>query len=273
MRIISKFQDYYDSVQKMYQHDHIGPTSNIKSVTSDVRPWIRNIIEIDTNEINFKFNFPRIKISHTNFKKVNIKSFVIGFCGKIYPGICMSYLESNPNGEGYTETKEHCYNIADVDKVVKTFYSKNMISKKEFDFYYESKKKNLKSPYSFYWERYSDDKVIYFHRIHLEEKFNKIEEKRDGFDELFQLKNSPIFSIESRGEWPKRNEYLIFNCCLKDYQFYRVFDANSAYQEISMYLSNLCFPEPHINPVPDEINAESHGFNKFSFRKDPTKKK
>jgi len=62
---------------------------------------------------------------------------------------------------------------------------------------------------------------------------------------------------------------------LRKYQFYKVFSAPSAYQEIEMYLGNVLHPRdnPHIDPVPDVIKAESHGFDKWSFRKMPGDKK
>jgi hypothetical protein len=66
--------------------------------------------------------------------------------------------------------------------------------------------------------------------------------------------------------------HVITNISLKEIEFFKKVDTYSTYQEIEMYFGNMCFPEPHINPVPDVINAESHGFDKYSFRKDPENK-
>jgi len=36
-------------------------------------------------------------------------------------------------------------------------------------------------------------------------------------------------------------------------------------------MANLAFPEVKQPEISDELKAETHGFNKFSFRKDPSK--
>jgi hypothetical protein len=76
-----------------------------------------------------------------------------------------------------------------------------------------------------------------------------------------------------------RNGYLSAemrkNPCLKDYEFYKVMDAFTAYQEIEMYLRNVLCDTTHA-PVPvgtDVEIAESKGYDKWSFRKEPSKKK
>lgn len=56
---------------------------------------------------------------------------------------------------------------------------------------------------------------------------------------------------------------------LKSLQFFRVMDPMTCLQEIELFLNNDLAPldKPPIWPVPDKIKAESHGFDKFSFRK------
>lgn len=279
MRIISKYQDYYDCMQKMEQHDHHGPTSDVKSVTSDLRPWIREKIEVETQKVDLEFNFPYIKLNTHNMPNtVNIGTFIVGFCGKVYPGIQFSWSETKrvgvDNQINYKEIKEHCYCIEEVDKVVDKLYKKKIFTKKEYDFYHETRKKKLKTPYNSYWERNTENKTVHFHRVHLVEVFNRVEKSREGFDPFFELEKSPIFTFKRKGKWPvSEKDYIVFNSKLKDYQFYRVFDAARAWQEITMYLSNMCFPEVVPNPISDVLKAETHGFDKFSFRKDPQNKK
>ena len=48
----------------------------------------------------------------------------------------------------------------------------------------------------------------------------------------------------------------------------RIKDPYTAYQELSMYLGNMAFPNKPIPTISDEVMAEIKGFNKFSFRKD-----
>jgi hypothetical protein len=57
---------------------------------------------------------------------------------------------------------------------------------------------------------------------------------------------------------------------LKNIQFYKVFDSYSAYQKIEQYLTNELADDPmSIDPISDKLKAENHGFNKWSFRKEP----
>lgn len=55
---------------------------------------------------------------------------------------------------------------------------------------------------------------------------------------------------------------------LKSLQFFRVMPPIQCLQEIELFLNNDLAPldKPPVWPVPDKIKAESHGFDKFSFR-------
>jgi hypothetical protein len=65
---------------------------------------------------------------------------------------------------------------------------------------------------------------------------------------------------------------ITYNDCLKDVEFYRVFDPYSAYQEIEMFLNNLAIPQKDMPKIPDRENILSHGFDdKLSFRKEKSK--
>ena len=47
-------------------------------------------------------------------------------------------------------------------------------------------------------------------------------------------------------------------------------DITQTYQNLEMYLTNILVNKdnPYIQPVADKIKAESHGYDKFSFRKE-----
>ena len=297
MRIISKFQDYYDSIQKMTNYVHSGPTSDVKSVTSDVRPWIREKKRIKLEKLNSRdyFPFPRISNDHTgpdfwsswksdrSSRGFSIIFETVGFCGKIYCPAIISWPspESIRNGFSVYDNKEYCYSVEDIDKAVEKMIKDKAISKKEHKEYYDLDRKKNKKRISMYGKVYSElnfwDKDQYPLRIYspdfnqecFKKAFEAMDKHGEKFDEWFQKEKSPIFRVVVED----RTRYLEYDSCLSDVKFYRIFDANAAFQEIDMYRSNMCFPEPHINEVPDVISAESHGFNKFSFRKDPSKKK
>lgn len=59
---------------------------------------------------------------------------------------------------------------------------------------------------------------------------------------------------------------------LKDYGFERIKDSFTAFQEISMYLSNILVEQKEIAQVEDKYRIEQHGFDlKKSFRKEKNK--
>lgn len=61
----------------------------------------------------------------------------------------------------------------------------------------------------------------------------------------------------------------LLNPCLKDYGFDRIKDSFAAFQEISMYLSNILVEQKEVAVIADKYRIEQHGFDlKKSFRKE-----
>jgi len=80
----------------------------------------------------------------------------------------------------------------------------------------------------------------------------------------FNYLKSPIFLIEEI----EYIRYLVVNPSLRNYDFATQVHPYTAYQEISMYLGNDMANQmdPEIG-ISDKLRAESHGFDKWSFRK------
>ena len=74
--------------------------------------------------------------------------------------------------------------------------------------------------------------------------------------------------------WKSDTQKFFINPLLKDYQFYKVYDAVQTFQEIQMFISGvLGNKEKEIIEVADKYKITQHGFDKkWSFRKEPTKK-
>ncbi len=87
-------------------------------------------------------------------------------------------------------------------------------------------------------------------------------------EDYFQRYNTPCYILKI--QWETSIE---INPLLKDYEFFRIFDTNSAYQELCMYLGNQAYPNKKIPVVSDEDLIIAKGFDKFSFRKDKRKNK
>jgi hypothetical protein len=89
---------------------------------------------------------------------------------------------------------------------------------------------------------------------------------------IFEEHHCPIFVSNSKRDiLYKIDREITINARLEDWEFYKVFDAYSAYQELSIYLGGLAEPRKPIPKIDDVTMAEIKGFNKFSFRKDKVK--
>lgn len=94
--------------------------------------------------------------------------------------------------------------------------------------------------------------------------------------EMHRKLGTPVFavgvSIGSRGKIMADRfckGAVFVNPCLKDIQFDKFMDGFQAFQELDRFISNELAPtDNRVVTIPDVLKAESHGFDKFSFRKD-----
>ena len=241
MRIISDFHDYYDASQSL-GHD---PTVI----------YLRKKKEILIED----FPFPTLRYyKHTwHYRSwdrdiYRIEPYIIGLCGKIYAVIEMT-VNKYPVGEAI----EYCYSIEEVDAFIEEHCRKKDIDK--------FRKNKWKARVSI--------------RDDFKKFFDEVEEKREDFGNIFVEHGVPIFVALDGNmgyfRYNSRNKSILnANEQLKRFKFVRIFDVYTAFQEIEMYLTNIAVPAKEMPKVPDVLNAESHGFDKkYSFRKDPSKKK
>ncbi len=162
---------------------------------------------------------------------------LLGFCGEIYPFREITRYNRKDDSE---------YDSDDY-KVVERYYAfsfeeyKNKESEwkeSSFDFsYYETKKEKKLKQFFIDWREQSND-IFLEHRV-------------------------PIWTLKLG-----RNKGLI-NPRLKDYGFDRIKDSFTAFQEISMYLSNILVEQKETVIIEDKFRIEQHGFDlKKSFRKE-----
>lgn len=80
--------------------------------------------------------------------------------------------------------------------------------------------------------------------------------------------NAPVIAVVPR-QYDYRQDFTVHvNPRLGQYEFARVFDPVTAFQEISTFLGSAMAKQ--VDPTvdhPDELKAEIHGFDKWSFRK------
>ncbi len=162
---------------------------------------------------------------------------VIGFCGNIYPMIQMC------TGEGTVK----CFSLEDVDTFLQC-----TLKKKEWEKYI------TKSKYKFW--KCNREKAFEF--------FEKCKKLKSSFKQMFDDKQCPVFVAEQ--SWSTRT--ITYNPLLRHYEFFRVFDTYTAFQEIAMFLSNYAVPQKPMPVIPNELKLRSKGFTDQSFRapfKDP----
>ena len=95
--------------------------------------------------------------------------------------------------------------------------------------------------------------------------FREIREEQDKHEKMFE--QHPVFVAYRVGR--KGLTQIIFNDLLRKYEFMRVKDPYTAFQELFMYMSNLAKPEKPMPVIADEMKIQAHGMNKWSFRRPP----
>jgi hypothetical protein len=197
--------------------------------------YIRKKIYPDEKIKDIKF----IKLNDNHIKSkeyIKIKhhsSFLIGFCGNFYMGHVIELVTK------YSKEKEIIGEI------------KILYTQKEIDHYKLSKNwidYNIKGCFEI-----SNHNKLY---------------------ELFIKYKVPCFVINDYKKQGSFKGNLTLNPFLKKYEFYRIKDSFTAYQEISMFFGGV-LPQTSnsmIN-ISDKDKIKKHGFDKWSFKKLPEKKK
>jgi len=250
MRIISKFHDYYD----------IGLSYGIDPLIIYNRK--KKVIKIDHKEINREKNeytkhFENAQKIFSNFNKrylypfrfnrvqsdyLNVDSFgCLCLCGKTYPFIKCRIRKCS---DKYPNKFEYIYTLSDLDELI--------IKSKSDDIYYDYFKNN---------ERYTISRVNY------DLLFNQ--SKKIKYNDLIEFHieyDSPIFVYE----YTCSNFNVTINPILKEFEFYKILDSYTMFQELSMFMSGILGnKEKNTINISDRNLKYKKGFDKKSFRKEP----
>lgn len=253
MRVQSDFKDYYDAGMATGQ---------------DQTLVYRRYMEVEKFA---HYQFPALS-THTIYYRgdplpcIHANSCMIGFCGKVYP-VLIVYPADLAHGKGREarDSRKLVYKLEELDTYIRNHYSEDI-----YDDYCSTKYR--RKPL---WPGY-------FRRGSFQKFFDDVEKVKEKYAKWFEDKRCPIFvseyhkpqeyrwqTVDGKMMGDKDKPYRIhYNACLKDYEFYRVFDTIAAYQEIAMWLGNQAEPRKPIPDISDEVMAEIKGFDKFSFRKD-----
>ena len=165
----------------------------------------------------------------TGFSSENLR---VGFCGKVYTAFKFYWWEN-----AKPKNTTWLYNR----KLVEDFLTVRV----------EPKLKQLK-----------------YMKINLKKHYEHVEEENDStrISEFFQTHLTPIVVVEMGSNYKR---ITTVNVRLNQYEFFKIFGPQEAFQEIEMFMSNLAFPNRPIPHVSDEDLALAKGFDKWSFRKPP----
>lgn len=214
-------------------HDYYDVVANSVGHDTSMR-YIRTSKVISTDD-SYTHSWTGLGPEHHN---ANGDTVYIGFCGKVY----------------------YCLKVNVADRYESPRY-KFIYNQEDYDIQFPKKDIKLRR---YKWVKYRPKDVI----------TNWVVDS----NHLFLEHHVPIWAMYPEygtNRWG-RSANLIkteINANLNQFEFFRVFDPFSAYQEITMFLGGMASPEKEIPHIDDKTMAEVKGFNKFSFRKDKSKKK
>lgn len=174
------------------------------------------------------------------FASMEITQCIIGFCGKIYP-----MLEIHGYTRDYVRRiSKKCFTIEEVDAFVEEHATKS-----QKDSYYGKSGRRRRC------EKRREFVTFFAH----------CERKQNSYEEMFLEKHCPVFvATNSNGK-----SKIVYNALLHAFDFVRIFDPYSAFQEISMFMGSMAMPEKKMPIIPDELKIHSRGFDEWSFRRPP----
>jgi len=235
MRIISGFKDYYDSVQR--DDEERTPVFVRNQVEEELRKY--------TYEGELKKLFGFVARSWSYYRLPYSCMFnVIGFCGKLYEVTIVWWSEKTFNKvENKMENKvvkKFCYSFEEFVEVTnKILQSHKKLGKRENADHVSRKRK-------------------------ANELFTKMDTISESFLNIFFELKTPCFLIQ-----PKEVEVILTVCPkLEDWEFQKIFDTFSAYQEIRMFISGVLTNNEEVpQKISDEDMRDMKGFDDQSFKK------
>jgi hypothetical protein len=174
-------------------------------------------------------------IASSNGVSFSVDYILLGFCGSLFPAIGIRSV-TNPNMNAVL------YDYQSYENKVR---SEQLPVEKSYKFFFRSYDTSLSSIQRFF-----------------KEDFNR-------FQGLFAKHNTPCFMVVYGQDDPK----IVVNPILKDLDFFKVKDPYTAHQEVYQFVTgNLNQPENSMVKISDKDKISKHGFDKWSFRKMPSKK-
>jgi len=242
MYIISKRKDYYDGAVGLGIDKSIVYERKIE-IEEDSEKFIQPFTSTKGWDRKKRNGFRKIVNTPATVDKSVFSSssaFIVGFCGKLYIGWKFYHEVNNTSFNKYTGS------MYGLDSNLKTFitYDLDFIKKELVEHSWSGKLIN------------DIDYILNYKPI-----------------DIFRKLNTPIFIHDTDyGRTTihryRNNEVFITNPTLKEFEFYKVMDSYTAFQEIQMFMGGvLGSGEKEIVEVEDKYKITQHGFDNNSFRR------
>lgn len=255
MRIISKFRDYYDNVQGMGSDQtdvYLRENTEVRGEELVQYSGLMDSLEKIPHSLSYSWKSGQYE------EYYRLYPVLIGFCGKTH----LVYRYEAPN-----ETL-HFYSAAEVDEFVDGVLKEKYDLKKYFP-------QRMKSWEKRWFNRGWGLGRHEFNQVKVAEAFEKVS-KLDLTD-YFQHGKAPTFVLRRRelNRTDFASSFVVsFNAPLAEYDFVKIIDPYTAFQEISMYRTGvLGTGENEMVTISDEDKRDSKGFDESSFKKAPGQKK
>jgi len=238
MRLISKIHDFYDGVART--------TVNDKTHT-----FVRESRDIT----GVKVQTLRIQDLGTRLFEFTIDCEIVGFCGEIYPCLKVTkrpvdFLYDTPAETFYAYTWKDFIEVVPIVEIqkMKSSYRRWYWSDTEID--------RIKM-----WLERGRDRGSWYTKVVYEAVVDPI------LKNMFRKEMIAYYYVPHKKRATCSDTAVAYPI-LKDLNFYKVYDAYTCFQKIEHFLTNELIKPDEINIViPDDMKAQAHGFDKWSFRK------
>jgi hypothetical protein len=243
MRIISKFHDYYDSAMA---HGS-DPTVVFSRETKEGPNELIDLLKLESDMVQGRWSgYGYGSASPWNAREYVGASFVryfyVIFCGKLYPGVHFYKWDKHrmsPDGGRGDHIETFHYDLAEFKSHASVWFGENF-----YRYHGDLPEKRLKI---------------------IEAHFNR---RADGLMDWCITNRNAIYTLYRKSDNYKKEWIIETSPSLMELQFYKVHDAWSAYQELSMWYGGIV-PRAGVKmiEISDKVRAEKHGMDKWSFRK------
>jgi hypothetical protein len=248
MKVISKFQDYYD----------IGLAYGV----DEKLRFKRETSQIELGR-NYSTHVGYIYYEDARYYRLRLFTHKLYFCGQCYPIIRAAtekIVKEGAETSYYVESEQYLYDLATYERFISQLVGQEremIVGTYSYSGYSEKRQRMRSRDFMDAKEFFEEGKCRYMH--------------------IFEEKQVPYFVVEYRylfeNQIPCIEHEIVLLPQLKAYKFATVMPPMQAFQEISMYLGQLGLAEDNTVTIEDKYLAQGKGFDCYSFRKMPTKKR